>query len=122
MVYLGLKNEKTLVFNRASHPRLFNHQPSIKFGMTTQVCLPLITKHSAYKYEREKNTGKSYQTSEDEKKSHPQKTKGEKSMDMEYKNEGGILICRAGGKMPDELLKVIYAMGILTESNVEKSE
>ncbi len=34
---------------------------------------------------------------------------------MEYKNEGGIIICNAGGDMPADLIKIIKAMGILTE-------
>ena len=34
-------------------------------------------------------------------------------MEMEYKKEGGFVIMKAGGEMPDELFKIIKAMGIL---------
>lgn len=36
-------------------------------------------------------------------------------MEMEYKNEGGFIIMKAGGKMPDELLKTIRAINVLVE-------
>ena len=34
---------------------------------------------------------------------------------MEYKNEGEVILMKAGGKMPDELMKALKAMGVLVE-------
>lgn len=36
-------------------------------------------------------------------------------MEMNYKNEGGLIVMKAGGKMPSELLKAIRAMGVLAD-------
>lgn len=34
---------------------------------------------------------------------------------MEYKNEGGLIVMKADGEMPGDLLKAIRAMGVLAK-------
>ena len=41
-------------------------------------------------------------------------------MEMEYKQEGSMIICKAGGEMPDELLRAIKALGIIINGETDK--